>query len=84
MARPRTVRTPGEDPDPLADQEQQDSAQPADDQTPAPAPAAPVADAAVKGLPDQSEIDPYKIRRAVLSRQGWVCPAEAPTPRSKE
>lgn len=26
-------------------------------------------------LPDQSEIDPYSIKRAVLSKQGWVCPA---------
>ncbi len=28
-------------------------------------------------LPDQSEIDPGKIKRAVLSRQGWVCPLES-------
>lgn len=27
-------------------------------------------------LPDQSEIDPRKIDRAVLSRQGWVCPVK--------
>lgn len=27
-------------------------------------------------LPDQSEIDPYKITRAVKTRQGWVCPAQ--------
>lgn len=26
-------------------------------------------------LPDQSKIDPTKISRAVLTKQGWVCPA---------
>lgn len=31
------------------------------------------------GLPDQSDIDPTKIRRSVLTKQGWVCPATAET-----
>lgn len=26
------------------------------------------------GLPDQADIDPAKISRAVLSKDGWVCP----------
>lgn len=26
-------------------------------------------------LPDQSEVDATKITRAVLTKQGWVCPA---------
>jgi hypothetical protein len=26
-------------------------------------------------LPDESDIDPTKISRAVLTKQGWVCPA---------
>ena len=27
-------------------------------------------------LPDVSDIDPKTIKRAVLTKQGWVCPAE--------
>lgn len=30
-------------------------------------------------LPDQSEIDPTKITRTVLTKQGYICPAPAPT-----
>lgn len=28
-------------------------------------------------LPDQAEIDPATIKRAVLTKQGWVCPLES-------
>lgn len=28
-------------------------------------------------LPDQDDIDPTKIKRSVLTKQGWVCPATA-------
>ena len=28
-----------------------------------------------EGLPDASTIDPDKIQRAVLSRQGWIVPS---------
>lgn len=27
------------------------------------------------GLPDIADIDPTKITRSVLTKQGWVCPA---------
>lgn len=27
------------------------------------------------GLPDIADIDPTKISRSVLTKQGWVCPA---------
>lgn len=69
MPRPRTIQTPGEAPTEDADTTVID---------------APTPSAAEQALPDQSEIDPRKIRRAVLTRQGWVCPAEAPAPRTRE
>lgn len=28
-------------------------------------------------LPDQSEVDASKLSRAVLTKQGWVCPLES-------
>jgi hypothetical protein len=42
--------------------------------------AAPPADrvAAHAALPDQSEVDPAKIERAVLTKQGWVIPLAKP------
>ncbi|MDX1496956.1 MAG: hypothetical protein R3352_05325 [Salinisphaeraceae bacterium] len=33
-------------------------------------------------LPDQSEINPDTIERAVLSKQGWVCPTPKPEPKA--
>ena len=27
------------------------------------------------GLPDIADIDPTKITRSVLTKQGWICPA---------
>jgi hypothetical protein len=30
-----------------------------------------------KGLPDASSIDPKKIKRATLSKQGWVIPIKS-------
>jgi hypothetical protein len=46
--------------------------------TPDDAPAAqPAAD---DGLPNAIDIDPKTITGPVLTRQGWVCPAEAPRP----
>jgi len=32
-------------------------------------------------LPDESDVDPAKIREPVLSRQGWVMPADDPRSR---
>ena len=37
--------------------------------------AAPTEAPEVAGLPDISTIDPTKITRSVLTRQGWICPA---------
>jgi hypothetical protein len=34
--------------------------------------------AAHSALPDQSEVDPAKIERAVLTKQGWVIPLANP------
>jgi len=34
-------------------------------------------------LPDQSEVDPDKIERAVLTKQGYVCPTVHPTDRKR-
>lgn len=31
-----------------------------------------------KGLPDQSDVDPNAITRAVLTKQGYVCPLVLP------
>ena len=36
------------------------------------------------GLPDAADIDPTKLRRAVMTRQGWVCPAASPAPPVRE
>lgn len=69
MPRPRTIQTPGEAPT-----EDADTAVIAD----------PKPSAAEQALPDQSEVDPTRIRRAVLTKQGWVCPAESPKPPSRE
>lgn len=30
------------------------------------------------GLPDADSVDAWKITAPVLTRQGWVCPAEQP------
>jgi hypothetical protein len=61
----RTIRTPG-------------AAAAAADDTPADAAAAqPALD---DGLPNAIDIDPKAITGPVLTRQGWVCPAEAPRP----
>lgn len=30
------------------------------------------------------DVDPYKIRRAVLTVDGWVCPAKLEAPKAKE
>lgn len=69
MATKRAVRTPGDtQPDTGGD---------------AAAVVVPV-DAARDSLPDESEVDPYSIRKAVLTKQGWVCPADIPTPPAKE
>lgn len=64
MSKDRTVRTPGDSPvDTEADAagDTQDTA----DEAPA----------AAKGLPHPSTVDPKKITKAVLTSQGWICPA---------
>lgn len=62
MAKPRQVQTPGEtQADTTADT--------------APETAAEQASAADEGLPAAADIDPKTISKAVLTRDGWVCPA---------
>jgi len=34
-------------------------------------------------LPEQHEVDPHKINRAVLTKDGWVCPVVHPTDRNR-
>lgn len=43
-----------------------------------------VAQAAAESLPNEADIDPTKIRRPVLTKTGWVCPATSPAPPVKE
>ena len=69
MPRPRTIQTPGEAPTDDADTTVADEPTPSE---------------AEQALPDQSEVDPRRIRRAVLTKQGWVCPSEAPKPPTRE
>ena len=64
MARSPNVRMPGEAP----------AAAVADPVEVADAPAASADD----GLPDASTIDPRTLRKAVQTRQGWLCPAPPP------
>jgi hypothetical protein len=56
-------------------------AAPEQPETQAPAEAAPEQDA--KQL-RAADVDPTKIRRAVLTLDGWVCPATSPAPPAKE
>lgn len=63
MARPKAVQVPGDTP---AEAPEVAAVQP--EAVPAEAPE-------VAGLPDISEIDPTTLRRSVLTKQGWVCPA---------
>ncbi len=42
------------------------------------APVAASAEAATADLPNAIDVDPTKITGPVLTRQGWVCPAEVP------
>lgn len=67
---PRAVQTPGEAP---ADSQPTEVTQAA-----APAPAEP------SGLPDAADIDPAKLKRAVLTKQGWVCPTTSPAPPARQ
>lgn len=63
MSRSKPTRVPGEQP-------------PAADTAPVAAPASP--DAAPADVPNAIDVDATKIGAPVLTRQGWVCPAEVP------
>ena len=68
MSKPRAVRTPGDSPDPAADESAAVDAETTTDEAPAPAPSG-------KRLPHPSTVDPKKITSPVLTSQGWICPA---------
>jgi hypothetical protein len=44
----------------------------------------PEAPAAEPGVLRAADVDPSKLRRAVLTADGWVCPVDAPNPKVKE
>ena len=48
-----------------------------------PAEAAPAAVAAPEGLPNAIDIDAHAIAAPVLTRQGWVVPADKPNPAAR-
>lgn len=81
MAKPKlTPQTPGE---PLPEENTQapeaeapQADQPTTTETAPAADAAPEAPQASGELPDQSEIDPAKIERPVMSKQGWIVPSK--------
>lgn len=56
---PRPKKTPQVPGEIVDDQDPQDVGSPGDDGS---------------ALPDQSEVDPTTITKAVKTRQGWVCP----------
>lgn len=66
MAKPRQVQTPGETQTDKPDADLVDTA---------PETAAEQASTADEGLPAAADVDPKTISRAVLTRDGWVCPA---------
>jgi hypothetical protein len=43
--------------------------------------AAPEVAEEVSSLPRPEDVDPKKIRRAVLTTAGWICPETLPTPK---
>jgi hypothetical protein len=49
----------------------------------APADAAPAVVAEPEGLPNAIDIDAHAITSPVLTRQGWVCPADKPNPAAR-
>lgn len=65
-----TPQVPGEAPEPVQEPE-------AKPEPKAKTKAKPEADKPT-GLPDASTVNPEKISRAVLTRQGWVVPAATP------
>lgn len=72
MRSSRAVQTPGGTPP----AEAESTVSQPDEQAAAPAEA--------NELPRAADIDPTKIRRAVMTRDGWVCPATSPAPPVKE
>ena len=69
----RVVHTPGESPEPPADAERDAEIAQAD--------AAAMGEKLASNKPAELravDVDPSKIKRAVLTKDGWVCPAESP------
>lgn len=75
MARVPNVRIPGEAPN-LGEIEPEAREAPASavQDEPAPTPTRTERKAIEGGLPDAADIDPSTIRKAVLTKQGWLCP----------
>lgn len=71
MARSPRVRMPGEAPSIAAADPENDAIEDAG----GPAAAEVQAD---DGLPDAASIDPSTLKKAVLTRQGWLCPNPPP------
>lgn len=72
MARDRAtpIQTPGESP----------AAPPETATEPVAAPAAAEPAAGLRA----ADVDPYKIKRSVLTLDGWVCPATSPAPPARQ
>jgi hypothetical protein len=66
MSRTRKVQTPGQTPTDAPDADLVDTA---------PETAAKEQAPEATGLPSAADIDPKSISKAVLTRDGWVCPA---------
>lgn len=75
MARVPNVRIPGEAPN-LGEIEPEAREAPASavQDEPAPTPSREKRQAEAGELPDAADVDASKIRKAVLTRQGWLCP----------
>lgn len=74
MARAPNVRIPGEAPK-LDEAEPEAREAPASAQgEPEPTPTRTMRQADAGALPDAADIDINTLRKAVLTRQGWICP----------
>lgn len=77
MARAPNVRIPGEAPnlgEIEAEPEAREAPASAMQDDPEPTPSRTKRQAEAGGLPDAADIDAASIRKAVLTKQGWVCP----------
>lgn len=86
MSKPRTVHTPGGNP-PGPPETENAATAPAVIAGPEAAPVETTDDEsyreAARGL-RAKDVDPTRLRRAVLTLDGWVCPATSPAPAVKQ